>query len=215
MSSDQIFKNARREYEKGALDESSVTACPFEQFRGWFDVAMRLESNEGNACALATVGADSKPSVRMVLLKAFDTRGAVFFTNYESRKGRELEGNPRAALLFYWPNMERQVRIEGAVEKLLASETDSYFYSRPKRAQLSAAVSLQSKVALSRQEIDLAYQRLEEEVGDAQVARPPHWGGYRLKPDAFEFWQGREGRLHDRLRYLPHGAAWSIERLWP
>lgn len=215
MSSDQIFKDARREYEKGALDESSIAACPFTQFRDWLEAAMRTESNEGNACALATVGSEGSPSVRMVLLKSYTPEGFVFFTNYESKKGRDLEANAAAALLFYWPTLERQVRIEGSVEKIAAAESDSYFYSRPRGAQLSAAVSTQSRVASSRRELELAYERLEQRVGEGVVSRPSTWGGYRVVPNMFEFWQGRESRLHDRLRYLPDGSSWRIERLWP
>lgn len=215
MSSDQIFKDARREYERGVLDEASVAACPFAQFRGWLDVAMRTEPNEGNACALATVGGDGRPSARMVLLKSYTTEGLVFFSNYESRKGQDLEAHSAAALLFYWPTLERQVRIEGHVVKITSSESDSYFYSRPKGAQLSAAVSKQSKVAHSRQELDRAYQSLERQVGEGAVTRPSTWGGYRVVPNMFEFWQGRESRLHDRLRYLSDGNSWRIERLWP
>jgi pyridoxamine 5'-phosphate oxidase len=215
MSSDEIFKGVRKEYEQGSLDEGAIARCPFEQFRVWLDEAIEAGHIEPNACALGTVGADGQPSVRMVLLKSFDASGFVFFTNYLSRKGRQISANPRASLLFYWPLLERQVRIEGRCEKVSEEETDRYFYGRPKGAQLGAAVSQQSESVESRLVIDEAYQKLVEGVGDGRVERPRHWGGYRLVPHEFEFWQGRESRLHDRIRYLPQGSSWETSRLWP
>lgn len=215
MTSDDVFRDVRKEYEQGALDESTVGACPFGQFKSWFEAAVQSGYVEPNACALGTVGADRQPSVRMILLKSYDTRGFVFFTNYHSRKGSQLEANSLASLLFYWPHMERQIRIEGRCEKVSDAETDSYFYARPKGAQLGAAVSQQSRVVESRMVIDEAYKKLAQDVGEGTVQRPPYWGGYRLVPHEFEFWQGRESRLHDRIRYLFRGNSWEVARLWP
>jgi pyridoxamine 5'-phosphate oxidase len=215
MSSGDIFKSVRKEYERGALLEEHVSPDPFEQFRGWFDAAVVSEREEPNACALATVGGDLQPSVRMVLLKSCDERGFVIFTNYHSAKGRQIEQNPLVSLLFYWPSLERQIRVEGRCERVSSSEADAYFASRPKGSQLGAAVSRQSEVALSRQVIDDAYVALEQNVGQGEVARPEHWGGYRIVPAKFEFWQGRESRLHDRIVYIRQDGAWEITRLWP
>jgi pyridoxamine 5'-phosphate oxidase len=151
----------------------------------------------------------------MVLLKSFDEGGFTFFTNYLSRKGQQLASNPKASLLFYWPALERQIRIEGSCEKVSAEETEAYFHSRPKGSQIGAAISLQSEVVASRSVIDEAYRKLEVAVGEGAVTRPAGWGGYRLVPMTFEFWQGRESRLHDRLRYERNHAAWRVSRLWP
>jgi pyridoxamine 5'-phosphate oxidase len=215
MSSGDIFRSTRKEYERGALLEEGVSSDPFEQFRAWFDAAVVSEKEEPNACALATVGPDLQPTVRMVLLKSFDGRGFVIYTNYHSAKGKQIEANPRVSLLFYWPSLERQIRIEGRCEKVTESETDSYFASRPRGSQLGAAVSKQSEIASSRQVIDDAYVALERSVGEGEVVRPRHWGGYRIVPERFEFWQGRESRLHDRLRYARCNDAWELARLWP
>ena len=210
------FSKTRVEYAKGSLDESSVARSPFEQFRVWFQEAVEKESNEPNACALATVGADMQPSVRYVLLKSFDARGLVFFSNYDSFKGKQIAENGKAALVLYWPSLERQVRVEGRVELLSAEETDAYFYTRPRDSQFGSAVSLQSQVAASREVIEKAMHDLRAHVGDSAVPRPSHWGGYRVIPHRFEFWQGRENRLHDRIQYLLiDGGGWKIERLWP
>jgi pyridoxamine 5'-phosphate oxidase len=215
MSSGDIFTSTRKEYERGALLEDHVSPDPFEQFRGWFDAAVVSENEEPNACALATAGIDLQPSVRMVLLKSFDARGFVIYTNYHSAKGRQIGENPLVSLLFYWPSLERQIRVEGRCEKVSESEADSYFASRPRGSQLGAAVSTQSGVAPSRQAIDDAYAALERSVGEGEVVRPEHWGGYRIVPERFEFWQGRESRLHDRLRYARRNDMWEIVRLWP
>jgi len=215
VSLGDFFKSLRKEYEQGALLEESVSADPTRQFRAWFDAAVAAEREEPNACALATVGRDLQPSVRMVLLKSFDERGFVVYTNYRSTKGRQIEENPLVSLLFYWPSLERQVRVEGRSERVSPSEADLYFASRPKGSQLGAAVSKQSEVAESRHVIDDAYVELERNVGEGGVARPDHWGGYRIVPHLFEFWQGRESRLHDRLRYVQRDGAWEIARLWP
>ncbi len=217
MTSDEKLKGFRKEYERGELDEGSVSASPIAQFREWFEAASQQPGeSEPNACAVATVGADLRPSVRMVLLKSLEERGFVFFTNYESLKGRQISHNSFGSMLFYWASLERQVRIEGSFEVVSAAESDSYFSSRPRSAQLGAAVSRQSEVVPSRAEMERAYAEAEQLSGGAPIARPAHWGGYRLLPERVEFWQGRESRLHDRLRYVRlEGGAWRIERLWP
>jgi len=216
MSTDDTFRSVRKEYERGSLDESSVDADPLAQFQVWLAEALKAPEVEPNACALATVSQDGKPSLRMVLLKSLDDRGFSFFSNYHSRKGRELAQNAAAAILFYWGSLERQVRIEGTVERLSAAESDAYFASRPRNAQLGAIVSPQSEVAASRQAIEERYAQLAASVGDSALLRPTHWGGYRIIPESMEFWQGRESRLHDRIRYeRDAGLGWKIGRLWP
>lgn len=215
MSSDDIFKKTRKEYERGALDESSIDPHPITQFRRWFDEAMQSEAGEVNACALSTVGSDGRPSGRMVLLKSLDEEGLVFFTNYDSKKGRQLSENPQAALLFYWPSLERQVRFEGECLRISSEESDSYFLSRPRSAQLGAVVSLQSSVAESRATIDSSYASLESKMVERAITRPSHWGGFRLAPSLVEFWQGRESRLHDRIQYEVVDGTWKRNRLWP
>lgn len=215
MTSDEVFKDVRKEYQQGTLDESALSRCPFEQFTSWLHAAIQSGQVEPNACALGTVGKDGQPSVRMVLLKSYDLTGFVFYTNYHSRKGRQLEQNPLASLLFYWPAMERQVRVEGRCVKVSEEETERYFYSRPKGAQLGAAVSRQSAVVESRTMIDDDYEKLVRAVGDGTVERPSAWGGYRIVPHEFEFWQGRESRLHDRIRYSRVNDKWETSRLWP
>jgi pyridoxamine 5'-phosphate oxidase len=212
----ELISKSRIEYLKGSLDESLVEKSPFDQFGVWFEEAHRAEAHEANACGLATVGADGQPSLRMVLLKSFDSQGFVFFSNYSSRKGKQLGENPKAALCFYWPSLERQVRLEGLVEKVTPEESDRYFENRPRESQFGSAVSAQSRVASSRQEVEEAMSALKQRVGDGPVPRPQSWGGYRLKPSVFEFWQGRENRLHDRIRYsLVAVDTWSLQRLWP
>jgi pyridoxamine 5'-phosphate oxidase len=211
-----FISKTRIEYTKGSLDKSHVAASPIDQFKLWFEQASQSEAHEPNACAVATVAPDLKPSVRMVLLKSFDARGFVFFTNYGSLKGKQLSQNPHAAMTFYWPNVERQVRIEGRVEQLEEAENDRYFYSRPRDSQFGSAVSSQSDVATSREELVKAMDDLRSKVGDGRVPRPPHWGGYRICPEMIEFWQGRENRLHDRIRYRQQDSGvWIIDRLWP
>lgn len=219
--SDFISK-VRKEYQSGSLDIHSVHRDPFVQFTIWFEEACQGQECEPNACALATVGSDLQPSARMVLLKGIDgelggaDRGLVFFSNYNSRKGKELEGNDRAALVFYWASLERQVRIEGRVKRVSEEESDGYFASRPRDSQFGSAVSAQSAVAVSREELESAMTELRQSVGNDPVLRPPHWGGYRVIPSMFEFWQGRENRLHDRIRFKKESMVeWRIERLWP
>ena len=198
------------------LDERTIDPDPIAQFHRWYKEAERSEGTLPNAMALATVSSSGAPSVRMVLLKQADSAGFVFFTNYESRKGKELAADGRAALLLHWPSLERQVRIEGMVERVSAEESDEYFRSRPRESQLSAAISPQSAIVESREELERLRSELARRIGGGPVPRPAWWGGYRVKPASMEFWQGREGRLHDRIRYdaLPD-STWAISRLAP
>jgi pyridoxamine 5'-phosphate oxidase len=196
------------------LDEGDLDRDPFRQFEAWFaDAATRVRVPE--AMAIATATSAGEPSLRMVLLKGFDEHGFVFFTGYESRKGRELAANPHAALLFYWDPLGRQVRVEGSVAKVARDESERYFHSRPRGAQIAALGSRQSTVIGGRAELDTRYAELERELDGREVPLPPQWGGLRLVPTAFEFWQHRENRLHDRLGYRREGDRWLIERLSP
>jgi pyridoxamine 5'-phosphate oxidase len=195
------------------LDEAGADPDPLRQFAVWFEEAGAAGVRAPEAMALATAAADGSPSVRMVLLKGFDERGFVFFTGYESRKGAELEANPRAALLFYWDPLGRQVRIEGPVERVPEQESDAYFRTRPRGAQISASVSPQSRVVESRASLEALAAELEARGGE--LPRPAAWGGFRLAPETYEFWQHRANRLHDRLRYRRDGNDWKIERLAP
>ena len=206
--------NLRREYMRAGLEESALSPDPLEQFARWLDDAVRAEVPLANAMTLATATRSGRPSARAVLLKGFDARGFVFFTNYDSRKGRELAENPRAMLLFCWEQLERQVRIEGAVERTDAAESDAYFASRPLGARLSAIVSPQSEPVAGRSELESSYAGAAKRLG-ASPARPAHWGGYRVVPEWLEFWQGRQDRLHDRLCYSREGPGWRIGRLAP
>ncbi len=204
----------RKSYERAELDEHSSHADPMQQFELWLQQALQAQLPEPNAMTLATVGPNGRPSTRVVLIKGCDARGIVWYTNYESRKGRELANNPHAALQFHWVELERVVRIEGRVEKVSDEESDAYFRSRPLDSRIGAWASPQSEVIASRAVL----------VGNAAKVsarylldppRPPHWGGYRLVPDAWEFWQGRKSRLHDRLHYRLHEGGWVRERLAP
>jgi len=197
------------------LRESAVDPDPLEQFRRWYAEAEATGMRAPQAMALATAAVDGAPSVRMVLLKGADERGFVFFTGYVSRKAAELDANPRAALLFHWEALGRQVRIEGPVERVAGQESDAYFATRPRGAQLAAAASQQSSVVRDRAEIDDRVAELAREHEGSDVRRPDHWGGYRLLPDAYEFWQHRDDRMHDRLRYRRSDGGWVVERLSP
>jgi pyridoxamine 5'-phosphate oxidase len=204
----------RQSYEKNMLLEASLAATPLEQFKRWFDEALAAKVLEPNAMTLATCSAKGRPSARTVLLKGYDERGFVFFTNYESRKGHDLADNPNACLLFFWPELERQVRLEGSIEKISDQESDAYFNSRPLGSRIGAWVSPQSQ-PISRAELEARDAELTQSLGD-HPPRPPHWGGYRLKPDYIEFWQGRPSRLHDRLVFrLNDQARWVSTRLAP
>lgn len=199
---------------RAGLHERDLASDPLAQFGAWFEEALRAGVALPNAMTLATATRDGRPSAREVLLKGFDARGFVFFTNYGSRKGRELGENPRAVLHFCWKELERQVGIEGSVEQVSAAESDEYFARRPLGSRLSAAISPQSETVASRDVLESKLEEASKRWRDAPP-RPPHWGGYRLAPEAFEFWQGRKDRLHDRLCYLRAGSAWKIERLAP
>jgi pyridoxamine 5'-phosphate oxidase len=210
----------RMDYGRASLSEDDTLADPVAQFGKWFEEAMKAQVNEPNAMSVATVGSDGKPSSRIVLIKQFDTRGFTWYTNYESQKGRQLAQNPHAALLFFWPELERQVRIEGSVELTSSAESDAYFYSRPVKSQLSAIASMQSAPIGSRAEMEANFAAVEKGLapaeGGGKPQRPAHWGGYRLVPERIEFWQGRASRFHDRIVYtLQADGRWSKERLQP
>lgn len=206
----------RENYTRGELTETSADPNPFRQFEQWFGEARSAMLKEPNAMTLATAAADGSPSARIVLLKGFDEDGFVFYTNYESRKGRELAVNPRAALVFYWPELERQVRITGSVTKVTRAESESYFHSRPQGSQIGAIASQQSQVLDGREVLEERMAKLVDAFSDREVPMPEYWGGYRLRPETMEFWQGRPSRLHDRLEYRrASDGEWTVVRLSP
>jgi pyridoxamine 5'-phosphate oxidase len=209
----------QRDLEARGLERDALVADPIDQFHRWFDDAVRFGVHQPEAMAVATATASGEPSVRLVLLRMVDARGFVFFTNHGSRKGNELAANPTAGIVFPWHQISRQVRVNGRVEHVDASESDAYFATRPRGSQLSAWASPQSRVVADRDELDTARAEQEARWEGREVARPPHWGGFRIVPDELEFWQGRATRFHDRFRYRladPHRRdAWIIERLGP
>ena len=214
MDKQSNLSGERKSYERDALEETDAAPDPLRQFQAWMDEAFAARVPEPNAMTLATVGADGRPSTRIVLIKGFDARGIVWFTNYDSRKGRELAVHPFAALQFHWVELERVVRIEGAVERVDDAESDAYFASRPLDSRIGAWASPQSQVIASRGVLVTNAAKYAAKFLLAPP-RPPHWGGFRLKPEAWEFWQGRKSRLHDRLRYRLDGGNWTRERLAP
>lgn len=213
----QEIADIRINYSKKSLSETDVAANPISQFNHWWQEAMESQLSEVNAMTLATADANGVPDARIVLLKGVSDKGFVFFTNYQSRKGKELEENPNACLVFFWKELERQVRVTGTVSKVSAAESDQYFYSRPAGSQIGAIASPQSTVIPSRAFLDQQTQQITDHLAAGQkIIRPEHWGGYLVTPTAIEFWQGRPSRLHDRLRYTAqNGGQWKIERLAP
>lgn len=206
----------RHEYIGEGLRRADLDANPIKQFDKWFAAAIKADIRDANAMALATATPDGKPSVRIVLLKSFDEAGFVFFTNYSSAKGRELERNPHASLVLYWMEVERQIRVDGAVEKISREESEEYFHTRPVGAQIGAWASQQSEVIDGRRVLDARLAEMTQRFAGRDIPLPPHWGGYRLKPEAIEFWHGRANRLHDRFRYKRRAdGSWVIDRLSP
>ncbi|MEO1432992.1 MAG: pyridoxamine 5'-phosphate oxidase [Cyanobacteria bacterium J06633_8] len=213
---DTNIADLRQDYTLQGLSETEVDSNPFIQFKEWFDVALSADILEPNAMTVATTTPEGKPSARMVLLKDFDERGFVFYTNYNSQKAQELAENPQAALVFWWPQLQRQVRISGRVEKVSEMESDKYFYSRPLKSRLGAWASNQSEVIENREILEQQLEELQEKYYNKDVPRPSHWGGIRVIPAEIEFWQGRSSRLHDRLVYRRnYDGDWKIERLSP
>jgi pyridoxamine 5'-phosphate oxidase len=209
------MEDLRKDYKLSTLAESSADPNPFKQFENWFNDAINSGTLEPNAFSLATVSEEGMPSSRMLLLKDYSHDGFIFYTDYTSKKGRELESNPKAAILFFWADLERQLRIQGNIKKVDDKISERYFASRPLDAQISASISKQSKKVKNRLELEKRWQDKKESSKNKVIQRPPNWGGYILSPDYFEFWQGRENRLHDRLSYYKKKKGWTIERLSP
>ena len=214
---DKTVADLRKDYTLEGLSETEVNSNPFIQFKKWFEQALAAQLPEPNAMTLATATPDGQPSARMVLLKDFDERGFVLFTNYNSHKGQELAANPQAALVFWWAELERQVRIVGTVEKISSEQSDSYFEMRPPHSRLGAWASNQSEIIAGREVLERQLQEFQRQYENMEVPRPPHWGGFRVIPREIEFWQGRPSRLHDRLLYTrgDNHSSWKIERLSP
>lgn len=213
---DKTIADLRKDYTLEGLSKTEIDPNPFIQFKKWFDQALAAQLPEPNAMTIATATPEGTPSARMVLLKDFDERGFVFFTNYNSHKGQELAENPQAALVFWWAELERQVRISGYVEKVSETESDQYFHSRPANSRLGAWVSNQSEVIESREALEQRLQEFQSKYENQEIPRPSHWGGLRVIPSEIEFWQGRSSRLHDRLLYTRlDDGSWKIERLSP
>ena len=216
MNTENVIRDARISYEKDTLDEGRVASDPLVQFKAWLETALAADGVvEPNAVTVASVGAEGQPSLRVVLLRGYDERGFVFFTNYESRKGHELDAHPAAALLFYWAALERQVRIEGTVSRLDSAESDAYFMKRPRGHRLSAWASKQSTVVPNRAFLEAQMSEEDARFKDVEVERPPYWGGYRVAPHAYEFWQGRRNRVHDRIAFARADGEWKMSRLAP
>lgn len=211
----KAIADIRKDYSSQTLLETDVDVDPIKQFQKWWDEALASEILEPNAMTLATASADGLPAARIVLLKDFDQRGFVFYTNYKSYKGLQLEENPKACLVFFWKELERQVRVVGVVEKAPAAESDEYFQSRPVGSRLGAWASPQSTIIPNRAWLEEEFEKKKNEWAEAGIPRPPHWGGYVVKPVVVEFWQGRISRLHDRIQYTLESGAWKIERLAP
>ena len=209
------IQNLRQEYRAAELAEADIDKSPFKQFEAWFKAALDAQLFEPNVMTLATADASGRPSARILLLKGFDENGFVFYTNYESKKGKDLLENPQAAIVFFWPELERQVRVEGIITKVSEEASTTYFHSRPKGSQIGAAASPQSSVITDRKPLEDRVEELKETYKDEQVPRPAHWGGYVLQPDHIEFWQGRPSRLHDRITYTLEDGSWKINRLAP
>lgn len=210
------IENLRTDYQKHSLSELDIKKDPFEQFELWFDEALKAEVMEANAMTLATASKEGIPSARIVLLKGFDANGFSFYSNYLSKKGKDLAKNPYASIVFFWPELQRQIRIDGKVAKLSKEESEKYFNSRPFESRIGAISSPQSQVIPNRESLDVVYKNMEEKYKGKHVPKPAHWGGYLLSPISIEFWQGRPSRLHDRMKYiLMEKGKWKIERLAP